>query len=264
VASILIIDDDTEDIRERVEEALGSSGHALHPVKPESVFAVLEAINRIKPVLVITSLSEAGCPTRSLIRICHEEPSLRRLNFILLTGQGDEELAQFLQVIGNTHLLTRPVTPEALAGCVERLVQGGAELDPGWELNCRGVVALVDDSRLSQGYHAACLRKHGFRPVKIEPTELLETVEAVERARPEVLLVDLMMPRFRGDALVRALRGRPWGARLPMVMVTAHHLDEIEAMLLNLQVDVLHKPVVAEELIEHVNSLLFDPRTSPR
>ena len=42
--------------------------------------------------------------------------------------------------------------------------------------------------------------------MEIEPTSLRETLDALLRTQPDIIVLDYLMPNFNGDALIRALR----------------------------------------------------------
>lgn len=256
MATIVVIDDNAG-ARLFASACFKGSGHTVRELEPTCLFAVLQALHDAPPDLLISDLMMPGCPGQTLIRVCREDPHLKELKILLLTAHGDVQLAHFLQTMGNTHYLTKPVAPAVLRECAETFLSGELKVDPGWALACEGVVAVVDDSRLSRAFHAACLRKKGFRPVEIEPTTLLETIHALEDAGPQLLLLDYLMPNFHGDTLIRALRGSATLAELPILLITAHHGDTVQAVAQRMdRVEVLHKPVQPEVLMEKVQEVL--------
>jgi len=256
MARILVIDDNPG-ARLFAAAALGRAGHTVTELEPTCLYKALEALHLETPDLLIADLVMPGCPGQTLIRACREDGHLKNLRILLLTANGSPAIATFLQTMGNVHYLAKPVSPIALTDCVERLLGQEPETDPGWALACNGVVAVVDDSQLSRAYHAACLRKSGFRPVAIEPLGLLETVLEIEKAQPQLLLVDFLMPEFNGDALIRALRGRGSLRDVPVLVVTAHKSDEFAQLALRLDgVEILFKPVGPEELVGRVRAIL--------
>jgi len=116
-----------------------------------------------------------------------------------------------------------------------------------------------DDSQLSRRYHATCLRRHGFKPVEIIPGDLSDALKALKAAAPDALLVDFLMPGFRGDALIRALRGSdsPALQKLPILLVTAHTPDDaIAPSLQGLRVELLQKPIDNELIIYKVRKIV--------
>jgi len=256
MASIIVVDDYAGS-RQFVTTILRREGHAVRDLEPTCLLKLLEALHQDPPDLLVTDLVMPGCPGQTLIRACREDAHLKNIRILLLTAHGDTDLARFLQSMGNTHYLAKPVSPPVLAECVERLLQQDLEPDPGWALACHGVVAVVDDSRLSRSFHTACLRKAGFNGIAIEPTELLETVRAIEENEPELLLVDFLMPQFRGDALIRAVRAREPLKDIPILVVTAHRADDLVTLLRPLQgVEILFKPIRPEDLVARVSRIL--------
>lgn len=258
--STIAVVDDSAGARLFAVASLKQSGHQIREIEPTCIFKVLEELHANLPDLLISDLMMPTCPGQTIIRTCREDPHLKDLKILLLTAHGDVELAHFLQAMGNTHYLTKPVPPPVLAECVDRFLTGDLEIDPGWNLACKGVVAVVDDSHLSRVYHSACLRKNGFRPIQIEPTDLMGTLRALQAAKPEMVLLDFLMPGFRGDALVRALRSNAALVDLPVLLVTAHRGDELEDLqATDASVDLLFKPVLPVDLIAKVKSILGVP-----
>jgi CheY-like chemotaxis protein len=73
--------------------------------------------------------------------------------------------------------------------------------------------------------------------------------------RPDLLLVDLMMPVMGGDDLVRRMRAAPPLAAVPVVMMTARPGAIPPDITPNLQA-VLSKPFTPDALLEVVDELL--------
>jgi PAS domain S-box-containing protein len=84
--------------------------------------------------------------------------------------------------------------------------------------------------------------------------------EALARAlelRPDLVLVDVMMPEMRGDELVAALRQRPEMSTTPIVIVTAKADEALRIRLLRQGAqDYVIKPFLEEELRARVANLL--------
>jgi CheY-like chemotaxis protein len=136
-------------------------------------------------------------------------------------------------------------------------------VDLGWSLDCQGVVAVVDDSQLSRHFHMNCLRRNGFKSLEILPESLTAVMKALEQAAPDAMLLDFLMPGFRGDALIRALRASPIDSlrELPILLVTAHHRQDESGSEPQVEgVDVLFKPILPEALVAKLQALLKDDR----
>ena len=84
----------------------------------------------------------------------------------------------------------------------------------------------------------------------------MEAVQMVEVKRPDIVLVDMEMPRMNGIELTAHLRARPETADLPVIMITsrstAKHRRQAEAAGVNVY---LTKPFLDDELLDHVAAL---------
>jgi PAS domain S-box-containing protein len=79
-------------------------------------------------------------------------------------------------------------------------------------------VLVVDDNRDSADSLAAWLELNGHR-ARIA-YDGVEAVEAAESFRPDVVLLDIGLPRMNGFDACRRIRERPWGAGVVMVALT--------------------------------------------
>lgn len=262
MARIAVVDD-SPGARLFASACLKHLGHEVVEITPTCLFEVLDVLHAQPPDLLISDLIMPGCSGRLLIEVCREDRHLKGMKILLLTAHGDEKLAHFLQTLNSVHYLTKPISPPELSECVTRFLGGDLEIDPGWALACKGVVAVVDDSQMSRVFHASCLRKHGFRAVDIEPTDMKTVLAALADLKPDLLMLDYLMPRFRGDSLIRALRATPALADLPVLLVTAHHGREVDDLLKRIdRVEALYKPIFPDEIGARIQALL-DPADRP-
>ncbi len=256
MARIMVVDNNPT-ARLFVANSLKPLGHDVEMVEPSCLFQVFKAVHENPPDLLITDLAMPACPGLTLLRMCVEDGHLDKVRIIVLTSDGDPDLAQFMQKCGRIHYVPKPVSPAVLARDVARLLEGTLELDPGWDLACKGVVAVVDDSRMARTYHATCLRKFGFRPVEVEPAELLATRRALEEIRPDLVMLDYAMPAFNGDALLRAIRATESMKETPVLVVTSHQEADLEGRLENfLGVGIASKPLSVDHLHLRVKEIL--------
>ncbi len=97
------------------------------------------------------------------------------------------------------------------------------------------------------------LRFEGYRVLTAVDGQ--EALDLLERHRPDLAVVDVVMPRLDGLALCRMLRRR--GDRLPVLVLTARHqLGDRVAGLDAGADDYLAKPFATEELLARIRALL--------
>ena len=126
------------------------------------------------------------------------------------------------------------------------------------------LIAVVDDSQLARRFAAASLKSAGHEAVEIEPVSLEQVMATLRELKPAVLVLDQQMPTFSGSSLVRACFGDHALSSLKVVMLTAHHDEEIEHRMEKLGVhSVLHKPISPLDLNRVVATLTEVPGSTP-
>ena len=117
-----------------------------------------------------------------------------------------------------------------------------------------GLVLIVDDSADTREIYATSLRHSGFAVVTASDGEL--GVHAAVAHRPDVVVMDLSMPRLDGLDATRFLKRHRRTRRIPVIMLTGYPSEAINQNVLEAGVDVfLTKPCLPEELernIRHV------------
>ena len=61
-------------------------------------------------------------------------------------------------------------------------------------------------------------------------------LQLVEAMRPDIILLDLMMPEMNGDEMLAKLRAKPWGKTLKVVVLTNKGEQELPPGLKSLDV----------------------------
>jgi class 3 adenylate cyclase len=116
-------------------------------------------------------------------------------------------------------------------------------------------ILVVDDTALNVKLLADLLAAKGY--ATCTASSGAEALAVVERERPDLVLLDVMMPGMSGYEVCAALRANPVHAMLPVVLVTA--LDPAQERARGLDAgadDFLSKPVSQHELLARVRSLL--------
>ncbi len=88
-------------------------------------------------------------------------------------------------------------------------------------------------------------------------TDGIEALAKVPEVRPDLILLDIMMPRMSGFEVCRRLKADPKTRDIPILMVTAlNELGDIERGVESGTDDFLTKPINKLELLTRVKSLL--------
>ena len=119
----------------------------------------------------------------------------------------------------------------------------------------QSTVLIVDDNPQNVELLSAFLES---LPVKIITAgDGVEALEKVEQHHPDLILLDIMMPRMSGFQVCRKLKGDPATKDIQILMVTAlNELGDIEQASECGTDDFVSKPVNKFELLTRVKSLL--------
>jgi DNA-binding response OmpR family regulator len=112
-----------------------------------------------------------------------------------------------------------------------------------------GRILVVDDEPLVRQTLAQVLADEGYLvDVATDGTTALEQVHA---ARPDAILLDLMMPGMNGRQFLRALRDDPAYSNLPVLIMTAVHGLNVNLASIGASA-VVEKPFAVDELLNKV------------
>ncbi|GAC56870.1 two-component response regulator RegX3 [Gordonia hirsuta DSM 44140 = NBRC 16056] len=113
-------------------------------------------------------------------------------------------------------------------------------------------VLIVEDEESLADPLAFLLRKEGFEASIINDGS--EAVPAFERIKPDIVLLDVMLPGMSGTEICKAIRAK---SSTPVIMVTARdsEIDKVVGLELGAD-DYITKPYSARELIARIRAVL--------
>lgn len=103
------------------------------------------------------------------------------------------------------------------------------------------VAIIEDDQAISQMYRIK-FEAEGFEVETAENGRL--GLELIEKMRPDIILLDLMMPEMTGDEMLQELRTKEWGKDITVIILT--NMGEQEAPAIVRQLNVKRFIVKAE------------------
>jgi putative two-component system response regulator len=116
---------------------------------------------------------------------------------------------------------------------------------------------IVDDEPINIRVARKYLYDAGYREF-ITITEATVALEEILRHRPDVIVLDVMMPRVNGVDLLKAVRATPEIAHIPVLILTASCERETKLRALEAgATDFLEKPVDSAELLPRVRNALW-------
>lgn len=119
-------------------------------------------------------------------------------------------------------------------------------------------ILIADDQDDERAIQRALLEHLGY--TVREAVDGVDALEQVGSNVPDLVLLDIAMPRLDGLGVCRALRSDPTTANIPVLFYTASVADEWEEEVARLGgCKVLVKPVDPHDVAQEVDSLIGPP-----
>ncbi|MCP4422601.1 MAG: response regulator [Chloroflexi bacterium] len=118
-------------------------------------------------------------------------------------------------------------------------------------------VLIVDDEPVTQDLLRLMLEPAGFRVTEAEHG--LEALQKIKESKPDIMILDVMMPYMDGITVCKKIRGNAKMADLPIVMLSGKtHLNAVEEGLAAGANRYLAKPMSRTELIQNLHEVLAE------
>jgi DNA-binding response OmpR family regulator len=115
----------------------------------------------------------------------------------------------------------------------------------------RKTVLVVEDDQAIRAMYRDALRHAGYHVIAVE--DGLDALRRIEQAFPDVVILDLMLPRVGGWDVYGELRANSRTQGVPVVIVTASDTGALEQGAL---CRLLRKPVSPETLVLEVEQAI--------
>jgi type II secretory ATPase GspE/PulE/Tfp pilus assembly ATPase PilB-like protein/ActR/RegA family two-component response regulator len=117
------------------------------------------------------------------------------------------------------------------------------------------LVLVADDDPDLRHLVRGILTAQGFRVAEAE--DGIAALDEAQRLRPDVMLLDMDMPRLDGLGVLDTLRQRLLGRSVPVIVVTVHNDPAVESRCIELGAeDYITKPIQAASLVARTRAVL--------
>jgi two-component system, cell cycle response regulator DivK len=117
------------------------------------------------------------------------------------------------------------------------------------------LVLLVDDVADNRDLYEEYLIFKGYHVLTADNGE--DCLRVLDAHRPDIILLDLRMPRMSGQETLRQVKARPELASVPVVALTAHALEDERWRALSIGFDAfIAKPCLPDDLVTAIEIIL--------
>jgi adenylate cyclase len=197
---------------------------------------------QVLPDLITLDVMMPGLDGWSLLAALKAEPALADIPVIMLTIADDRNKGFAL---GASEYLTKPLDRRRLAAILRKYRGRG--------VCCSALVA--EDDEATRRMLRETLEEEGWDVV--EARDGREALEAAAARRPDLILLDLLMPEMDGFEFLEELRKEPANRSIPIVVITAKAIAAEDRRRLNGSVEriLLKKDSSREALLHQVRDL---------
>jgi len=197
------------------------------------------AVAKQRPSIML--IEDEGNGLTTITKIQAKLPS--NIPVIFITNHTDFQTRLNAIRAGSAAFFTRPVAVESLIDAIETILDKTPAEPPR--------VLVVDDVQEQADLNAMVLRQAGMT-VQVE-TDAMKVYQALDTFQPELILMDMHMPKCSGTELASIIRQRPDYVGIPITFLSSETDRKLQLNAMRHGGDeFLNKPLAPRELAEAV------------
>jgi diguanylate cyclase (GGDEF)-like protein len=240
--SVLVVDDDPAFL---AHIALVGREHLIRVLPARNLAEAIEtsAKHRIDCAIVDIYL-ERGEDAFEIARVLRTSNTEVQLPISFISGNTSLPLRIAVAHAGGSQFLQKPISGTELATAVRHLIARNEQLKPR--------VLVVDDDEAFLANMRRLLESESLSLRTLSDPRA--ALEEIERFRPDIVLLDVVMPEVNGFDVCRVLRASERWKDLPVLFLTVHSNDSVRLKCFEAGGDdYIIKPVLREELLARID-----------
>ncbi len=239
---VLVIDDDPDAVY-LLQESLNPHEFEINGTR--NGHDGLRQAREQHPQAILLDIIMPGADGWQVLHDLKEDPATANIPVILLTILDKKALGFRL---GAAAYLLKPLDPVAVREALNKVICQD-------DRQQKHVLVVDDDPNIAE-----MLRQ--FLPeaeFKLDSApDGVAGLEAIAASRPDILLLDIIMPRLDGFGVIESLRADPATRDLPIIVISAKELTAAESARLKESVTLVMKKqgFQGEKLVDEINSVL--------
>jgi len=237
--TILVVDDEAN-IRRFLKHELSNRGY--HVLEASGGKEAIDLARKHYPHLITLDVLMPDISGHDVTAVLKNDPTTKDIPILVLSIVEEKEKAYRL---GANDFVTKPFTMKVLMSKINRLLR-----------DAQKTILVVDDDKSLVKSLKYRLEKQGFSiHAAYGGKEALETVGA---HRPDLVLLDIVMPGMDGYGVIKALKQKPSTAQIPIVVMTG--VENVGSKIKAISVGATefhHKSNGFDELLKTVESIIY-------
>ena len=209
----------------------------------------MKLAREILPDLITLDVLMPGMDGWAVLRHLTSDPSTAAIPIVMVSMVDDRELGRSL---GAAEYLPKPIDPLQLSDVLTRF-------------RCQAPpcpVLLVEDDPATRELVRRALEGDGW--IVREARNGKEALDSLKELKPDLILLDLMMPQMDGFELLGELRGSPDWIAIPVIVMTVKDLSPDDERRLEGRVKKVFRKgsLSRQQLAEEIRSILRSRRAA--
>lgn len=213
--TVLVIDDEPA-VHDLLTRTLNKHGFTVEIARNGE--EGLRLARKLQPTAITLDVMMPGMDGWTVLSVLKSDPQLCDIPVVMLTIVDTDNMGYAL---GAADYLTKPIDRDRLLSVLSRYRASRSSLH----------ALVVEDDESSRHMMRRALEGEGWNVEEAENGRL--ALESVQRKKPGIILLDLMLPEMDGFEFLDQLRSRPEGKNIPVVVITARDLTSDDRVRLN-------------------------------
>lgn len=226
--TVLVVDDNPAMIKE-ISKYLATAGY--NPIGTTSGMKTLELAEQYQPFAITLDVIMPNVDGWEVLRAIKNNEKTKHIPVIVVSIVNESATGFALGAVGYIH---KPLDKKILIAEIRKLHKSPHK------------VMIVDDNALDRKMMAELLEAENMTPILAESGS--QCLRLLENQIPDVLVLDLLMPRIDGFQVLDHIRKTPLTRELPTIIVTAKDLTVKDRL----------------KLSDNVSSIITKSDTTPR
>jgi PAS domain S-box-containing protein len=211
---VLVVDDDAS-VREFMQRFLERDGYRV--ITATDGLQALALAREHHPTAITLDVMMPQVDGWTVLAAIKGDPALADIPVVLVTIVDEKQRGYSL---GATDYMVKPINRTRLSALLRSLSGRAA-----------GRLLVVDDDEGSRALVRQAIEREGW--TVDEAADGAKALEAVRAARPDAIILDLIMPEMDGFEFLRRLREQPEWREIPVVVVSSKDLSAADRARLN-------------------------------
>ncbi|MCA9717125.1 MAG: response regulator [Myxococcales bacterium] len=222
---LLVIDDDPQ-VFDMVQRAMEK--HDFTVAYAHNGEEGVHLARVLQPSVITLDVQFPGIDGWGILSEIKSDPQIADIPVVMLSVVSDQQRAFTL---GAAEYLVKPIEPRRLSELLRRYRRVGGDERGG--SGRADTVLVADDDPETREMLRRALERDGWQPILAVDGQA--ALDELAHRRPALVLLDMMMPRKDGFAVIEAMRASPELRAIPIVVLTAMELSLEEREFLAMQ-----------------------------